>query len=39
MKQMATSFPDVIDYFAMAALVLIALLAVARLFPPPDRAQ
>jgi hypothetical protein len=36
---MATSFPDVIDYFAMGALVLIALLAVARLFPPPDRAQ
>ena len=28
-----------IDYFAMGAVVLIALLAVARLFPPPDRAQ
>jgi hypothetical protein len=32
-------FLDVIDYFAMGVLVLIALLAVARLFPPPDRAQ
>jgi hypothetical protein len=31
---MATSFPDVVDYFAMSVLVLIALLAVARLFPP-----
>jgi hypothetical protein len=40
LEQMATSFPDVIDYFAMGVLVLIALLAVARLFPPPpDRAQ
>ena len=39
LKQMGTSFPDVIDYFAMGVLVLIALLAVARLFPPPDRAQ
>ena len=39
LKQMATSFPDVIDYFAMGVLVFIALLAVARLFPPPDRAQ
>jgi hypothetical protein len=29
----------VIDYFAIGVLVLIALLAVARLFPPPDRAQ
>jgi hypothetical protein len=38
-EQMATSFPDVIDYFAMGVLVLIALPAVARLFPPPDRAQ
>src|SRR5215469_8233158 len=36
---MTTSFPDVIDYFAMGALVLIALLAIARLFPPHDRAQ
>jgi hypothetical protein len=36
---MARSFPDVIDYFAMGVLVLIALLAVARLFPPADRAQ
>ena len=33
---MATSFPDVIDYFAMGVLVLIALLAVAWLFPPPE---
>ena len=39
LKQMGTSFPDVIDYFAMGVLVFIALLAVARLFPPPDRAQ
>ena len=29
----------VIDYFAIGVLVLIALLAVARLFPPPDRAR
>jgi len=29
---MATSFPAVIDYFAMGVLVFIALLAVARLF-------
>jgi hypothetical protein len=29
----------VIDYFAIGVLVFIALLAVARLFPPPDRAQ
>jgi hypothetical protein len=36
---MATNFPDVIDYFAMGVLAVIALLAVARLFPPPDRAQ
>jgi hypothetical protein len=36
---MATSFPDVIDYFAIGVLVLIAVLAVARLFPPPDQAQ
>ena len=36
---MGTSFPDVIDYFAMGVLVFIALLAVTRLFPPPDRAQ
>jgi len=36
---MATSFPVVIDYFAMGVLVFIALLAIARLFPPPDRAQ
>jgi hypothetical protein len=36
---MATSFPDVIDYFAMRVLVFIALLAIARLFPPPDQAQ
>src|SRR6516225_10292958 len=33
---MATSFPDVIDYFAMGVLVLIGLLAVAWLFPPPE---
>jgi len=36
---MATSFPVVIDYFAMGVLVFIALLAIAKLFPPPDRAQ
>jgi hypothetical protein len=36
---MGTSFPDVIDYFAMGVLALIALLGVARLFPPPDQAQ
>jgi hypothetical protein len=35
---MTTSFPDAIDYFAMGVLALIALLAVARLFPPSDRA-
>jgi hypothetical protein len=29
----------VIDYFAIGVLVFIALLAVARLFPPPDQAQ
>jgi hypothetical protein len=29
----------VIDYFAIGVLALIALLAVARLFPPPDQAQ
>jgi hypothetical protein len=29
----------VIDYFAIGVLVFIALLAVARLFPPPDRAR
>jgi hypothetical protein len=29
----------VINYFAIGVLVFIALLAVARLFPPPDQAQ
>jgi len=29
----------VIDYIGAGVLVLIALLAIARLFPPPDRAQ
>jgi len=30
-----TEGPVVIDYFAIGVLVLITLLAVARLFPPP----
>ena len=37
--ELLTEGPVVIDYFAIGVLVLIALLAVARLFPPPDRAQ